>query len=217
MANKDIVKFIKGARERGFEDYEIRTPLLKQGWSDKLVGEAFYSIDSEGKDKIWVLKLLFSLISVILLLNLTFHSLVYFDYLEDKKDNINLFSSLRNNFAPYRLYSTVAILIEFVILFIILMKFISYKKGLKLRKKVLDLRNFHSSRTTTDLDALYEVLKEKKKLSLSTIANTFNVSTALVYEWGKILENGRLAKIEYPRFKEPILTLMEEIDEQERD
>src|SRR3989344_179326 len=214
MANKDIVKFIKEARKRGFENHEIKTPLLKQGWSDKLVEEAFNSIDSEGKDKISILKLLFSLIFVILLLNLTLHSLVYFDYLKDKKDNINLFSSLKDNFAPYRLYSTVAILIEFVALFIISMMFISHKKRLKLRKKVLDLRNFHSSRTTTDLDALYEVLKEKKKLSLSTIANTFNISTALVYEWGKILENGGLAKIEYPRFKEPILTLMEETDEQ---
>ena len=51
MANKDLVKFIKEARKRGFEDYEIRTPLLKQGWSDKLVEEAFNSIDSEGRDR----------------------------------------------------------------------------------------------------------------------------------------------------------------------
>ena len=169
------------------------------------------------KDRIWILKLLFSLISVILILNLIFHSLAYFDYFEDKKYNIGLFSSLINNFAQYSLYSIGAILIEFVILFTLLMMFISYKKRLKLHKKVLDLRNFHSSRTTTDLDALYEVLKEKKKLSLSTIANTFNVSTALVYEWGKILETGKLAKIEYPRFKEPILTLMEETDEKKED
>ena len=46
MANKDLVKFIKEARKRGFEDYEIRAPLLKQGWPSKLIEEAFDSIDS---------------------------------------------------------------------------------------------------------------------------------------------------------------------------
>jgi len=29
--NADLVKFIKEARRREFDDYEIRAPLLKQG------------------------------------------------------------------------------------------------------------------------------------------------------------------------------------------
>ena len=46
MANKDLVKFIKEARRRGFEDYEIREPLLKKGWPSGLIEEAFDSVDS---------------------------------------------------------------------------------------------------------------------------------------------------------------------------
>ena len=31
--NPNLIKFIKEARRRGFDDYSIRTPLLKQGWA----------------------------------------------------------------------------------------------------------------------------------------------------------------------------------------
>ena len=31
-ANKQLLKFIKQARERGFDDYQIKEPLLKRGW-----------------------------------------------------------------------------------------------------------------------------------------------------------------------------------------
>ena len=47
MANTDLVRFIKEARRRGFEDYEIRTPLLKQGWPDEEVEKAFDEVDKK--------------------------------------------------------------------------------------------------------------------------------------------------------------------------
>ena len=42
--NKDLIKFIKEARKRGFDDYQIREPLLKQGWPLDEVEAAFFSI-----------------------------------------------------------------------------------------------------------------------------------------------------------------------------
>ena len=42
--NPELVEFIKEARRRGFEDYQIKEPLLNHGWALKDVEEAFNSI-----------------------------------------------------------------------------------------------------------------------------------------------------------------------------
>jgi len=44
IPNKELIKFIKEARKRGFDDYEIREPLLKQGWPLDEIEAAFFSI-----------------------------------------------------------------------------------------------------------------------------------------------------------------------------
>lgn len=44
IPNTDLVKFIKEARRRGFDDYSIRAPLLKQGWPLSEVECAFDSV-----------------------------------------------------------------------------------------------------------------------------------------------------------------------------
>jgi len=50
--NADLVKFIKTARKRGFDDYEIREPLLKQGWALDEVEAAFYSLRPNKREHI---------------------------------------------------------------------------------------------------------------------------------------------------------------------
>jgi hypothetical protein len=47
MANSDLIKFIKEARKRGFDDYQIRAPLIKEGWPNEEIESAFKEI----KDK----------------------------------------------------------------------------------------------------------------------------------------------------------------------
>jgi hypothetical protein len=41
MVNKKLVEFIKEARKRGFDDFQIRTPLIQKGWPFEQVEEAF--------------------------------------------------------------------------------------------------------------------------------------------------------------------------------
>lgn len=41
MASNDLIKFIKEARKRGFDDHEIRDPLIERGWSPDEVEAAF--------------------------------------------------------------------------------------------------------------------------------------------------------------------------------
>ncbi len=40
--NPDLVKFIREAKKRGFDDYQIRNPLLKEGWGLDEIEAAFY-------------------------------------------------------------------------------------------------------------------------------------------------------------------------------
>ena len=42
MVDKRLVTFIKEARKRGFDDYDIRKPLLGEGWSSEDIEEAFH-------------------------------------------------------------------------------------------------------------------------------------------------------------------------------
>jgi len=50
IPNTDLIKFIKEARKRGFDDYTIRTPLLKQGWPENEVECAFNALKKKARE-----------------------------------------------------------------------------------------------------------------------------------------------------------------------
>ena len=50
-ANKQLVKFIKQARERGFDDYQIKEPLMRRGWPLDEVEKAFFHLKPRYKFK----------------------------------------------------------------------------------------------------------------------------------------------------------------------
>jgi hypothetical protein len=51
MANAALVKFIKEARRRGFDDYEIKEPLIQRGWPLEEIEKAFVSLKPKHKFK----------------------------------------------------------------------------------------------------------------------------------------------------------------------
>lgn len=51
IPNKSLVKFIKESRKRGFDDFQIREPLLKKGWSLDEIEKAFYVLKPRYKFK----------------------------------------------------------------------------------------------------------------------------------------------------------------------
>jgi hypothetical protein len=55
----------------------------------------------------------------------------------------------------------------------------------------------------TDLDALYTILKNKKEISVRSVANLFKIPQDLAMEWARILESGELVTVEYPGFGSP--------------
>jgi len=62
---------------------------------------------------------------------------------------------------------------------------------------------------TTDLDRLYEMLKNRKRIEFRVIAKVFDVNPDLVKEWSETLEIGGLASVEYPRIGDAELVLKE--------
>lgn len=51
MADRRLVKFIKEARARGYDDYQLKEPLLRKGWTLQDVEEAFVSLKPRPKFK----------------------------------------------------------------------------------------------------------------------------------------------------------------------
>jgi hypothetical protein len=51
MPNSKLLQFILESRKRGFDDWQIKEPLLKGGWKEELVNEAFIYISKKAKQK----------------------------------------------------------------------------------------------------------------------------------------------------------------------
>lgn len=69
----------------------------------------------------------------------------------------------------------------------------------------VDIKSIPRGKSKTDLDVLYDLLKEKGKLKLSSITSIFKIPESKAIEWTKILESGNLAEMNYPRIGEPEL------------
>lgn len=113
------------------------------------------------------------------------------------------------------MYSSLPTTSKFVLflqlgVFILILLYAAFNdRGILQDKKELDKINLkeNSKPSETDLDVLYKLLKEKNKLRISTITKAFKIDKALAMEWGKTLEEGGLAVIDYPRFSGPVLKL----------
>ena len=44
---KELIRFIREARNRGFDDEEIRKPLIKQGWKPEIIEKALVEVEKE--------------------------------------------------------------------------------------------------------------------------------------------------------------------------
>jgi Mn-dependent DtxR family transcriptional regulator len=54
-----------------------------------------------------------------------------------------------------------------------------------------------SPEAKTSIDSLLELLKEKGKMDLNTISITLGVSPTIIEDWARVLENGKLIKVNY--------------------
>jgi len=100
---------------------------------------------------------------------------------------------------------------QWILLILLLIFAFREDRKVKSRKKELegiDLKKM-TPKQGTDLDTLYNILKNKKQLRISTISKVFNINDKIAIEWCKILESGNLAILDYPGIGEPIVKLIE--------
>lgn len=151
-----------------------------------------------------------SIASIVIILNLAF--LIYKSGgLSNGITGFSIKTNITDSFKSLSGFFQVFIIIEisFVCL-ILLMAFIRDKNIKKTRKKTIELHiQKNTDKNKTDLDTLFDALKEKKELNISAIETAFGVDKDTVLEWGKILESAELASIEYPGFSEPVIKLNE--------
>jgi hypothetical protein len=102
---------------------------------------------------------------------------------------------------------------QWLVLIIILMGVFIKDKRIRDKNAEEDLEgidiNKMSGENSTDLDTLYNILKEKKKLRVSSIAILFKVKKEVAMEWCKILESGSLISFEYISANEPVAKIIE--------
>lgn len=102
--------------------------------------------------------------------------------------------------------SMILFVLQWIILIIlgIVIYFRFIKKGKmeksKIRTALIKKKRFE---TETDFDTLYELLKEKKSLSVGAISELLKIKKDMALVWIKILENNKLVTIDYPMFGDP--------------
>ncbi len=109
--------------------------------------------------------------------------------------------------------SLIAFILQWVVLLLIII--FAYTKFLKHRKEEEEkiqhlIIPSPKSKAETNIDVLYNFLKQEKSLSIGAISKIFNITKETALEWGKILEDNDLAIIEYPAFADPEINIKEE-------
>lgn len=62
----------------------------------------------------------------------------------------------------------------------------------------------------TDLDMMYDLVKEKKAIKVNVLAKYFNVNDKTIIDWARILEEANLVRINYPAIGEPQIVINKE-------
>ncbi|MFH1500834.1 MAG: hypothetical protein ABIE22_02710 [archaeon] len=96
-----------------------------------------------------------------------------------------------------------------VILLIVYFAYLRHLKKAKTEKIEISYDDLKGKvgRGGTDIDLLYQLLKDGKKFRASVVMKIFSISRDQALEWMRILEDHDLARINYPAFAEPEIEL----------
>ncbi len=121
---------------------------------------------------------------------------------KDFREEIQIISSGVFN----KSFSKIILFVEWGLLFALLV-FAFVRKRITSKRELESLhirKNSSKSKgPSTDLDSLYDILKDKKHLKLSTISKVYGIDKEVAMLWGKTLESGKLIRVDYPFFSEP--------------
>jgi|SRR3989344_3507008 len=108
-------------------------------------------------------------------------------------------------------FSQILVVVEWLVVLVVLV--FAYNKGkANLKKEVEDVMQSKSKIENgryTELDKLYDILRERKRVGFEVIEKVFEVDDEVVNDWATTLEKAKLVSIEYPRMGYPILVYVE--------
>jgi len=142
---------------------------------------------------------------------LVFSGVNLYFYFDKKGGASSIMSGMATIELPLGLNMSIVLFIgQWAILLLIV--FFAYMKFLKHKKtEEIKSQNFvvpcTLKKSETQLDTLYNAIKDKKNLSVGSIAKAFKIEKEKALEWAKILENNDLVIIEYPAFSDPEVKL----------
>jgi len=133
---------------------------------------------------------------------------------------LSIFDKLEKSYTEMSTFSKVIIGVEWLLVITIAIVILS-KGKMELKRDLTSLKETHNLRIKhrkqkpeTDLDILYDLLKEKKILRMSAIIKLFKINKETAMDWFRIMEEGDLADIKYPTVGEPELSLNEQTNKE---
>ena len=114
---------------------------------------------------------------------------------------------VKDNFVGLNLMQKIVLFAQGFIFVLIILFIFTKELGKRGKKREITKEDIkiHSKKYTTDLDVLSDILKKKKKIHLSSISKTFNVSKETAMEWCRALEFSKIGSLEYPTLGEPYI------------
>ena len=82
--------------------------------------------------------------------------------------------------------------------------------------KKMDLQT-EEPKLETSIDTLLSVVKEEGSVKIKDLAKRFKVEPEKIEEWGRILEQYKLARMHYPPIGEPSITMMKKVNYAKKD
>lgn len=150
------------------------------------------------------------LIFGVLFLNIVFFAIKYGDFREGVT-GFSVQETISGGYKDMSIVSKIFLILQWIILLIVFLSVIFKERSQKLEQaQSLKIpKDYHLKEQKTDLDVLYDLLKEKKVLKLSAIAKAFNINENIAMGWAKILQTGNLAMIDYPFFGGAVIRIKE--------
>ena len=113
----------------------------------------------------------------------------------------NFFEGFKQLYSFYSLPSKIAMLVEVLLLvFLVFVFYFSRREDVNDDKEIIALKEkYMNEKHTTDLDVLYNILIERKRIDLKSISKIFGVTSEVSENWCQVLESGNLAVIHSPR------------------
>jgi len=196
-----LVAYVQASLQQQYPLDTIRAAAQKSGWPDALITQALTLAqkNTSKKKKVFILVGLVVLL-LILLLVLNSSDMFLLPY----------WLELLSGGSPQFYFIMIGVFFVTILLFV--NKVRKLYRGKRIRYKVeeeqhvAEIKQELEKRPTTlirgtyetDFDRLYRLISEKKILTLTEVAQGFNVSRKEAEEWGKILKEQGLIDLHYP-------------------